>query len=97
MSAKEILQKLIEDKGGVKDSLENKESLETKSQAQENTDSVDSTFKEIQDLTKLDKETLKRNLENNPSFEDDIISIVQDITKSVDAKYSKNVSLEISV
>ncbi|MBX7491576.1 hypothetical protein [Helicobacter turcicus] len=79
MSAKEILKKLMENKESTKESLENQELSEEYS-----------TFQQIQDLTKLDKDTLERNLANNPTFEEDIISIVEELVKNVDANYSKS-------
>lgn len=50
----------------------------------------EATFNEIAKLTKLDKETLAYNLANNPNFEEDIISIVQELTQNVDSLYSSN-------
>lgn len=51
----------------------------------------DDMFSRIQDLTKLPKETLEKNFTNNPNFEDEVISIVKEITQNVDDFYqSKN-------
>lgn len=86
MSAKEILKKLMENEEGTKGFLEKfKESLENQESPKE-----DSIFQQIQDLTKLDKDTLEKNLANNSTFEEDIISIVGELVENVDAKYSKS-------
>lgn len=89
ISEGKMLEKLIESE----DSLEKHEELKK-----------DSILKKIQDLTKLSKDTLERNLTNNSNFEEDIIHIVQELVKNVDAKYSKNTldftiktSLDLSV
>lgn len=42
------------------------------------------------ELTKLDKQTLAYNLANNQNFEEDIISIVGELTQNVDSMYSSN-------
>ena len=52
-------------------------------------------FNEIAKLTKLDKDTLAYNLANNENFEEHIISIVQELTQSVDKAYALN-SLNLS-
>lgn len=50
----------------------------------------EATFNEIAKLTKLDKETLAYNLAKNQNFEEDIISIVGELTQNVDSLYSSN-------
>ena len=47
-------------------------------------------FNEIAKLTKLDKETLAYNLANNENFEENIISIVEELTQNVDSMYASN-------
>ncbi|TLD83455.1 hypothetical protein LS70_004655 [Helicobacter sp. MIT 11-5569] len=59
-----------------------KQTQDTNNQ-QEQTD----IFSQIQNLTKLPKDTLEKNLANNPNFEDEVISIVKEITQNVDNFY----------
>lgn len=63
---------------------------QTQSSIPENSTDENSTLKELMELTKLDKETLVHNLKNNPNFEDNIISIVNELTQNVDSRYASN-------
>ncbi len=81
-SLEEVMDKIVESPQSTKESLE-----KIQTQATENEDPI---FTQIQKLTKLDKQTLKNNLENNPDFEEDIIAIVQGIAQNVDRKYASN-------
>lgn len=81
----------IEALGNIKERLENQGkgengiSKENTKQTMDNATLEDNTtFAEISKLTKLDKETLAYNLQNNPNFEEDIISLVQELTQNVD-------------
>ncbi len=81
-SLEEVMDKIVESPQSTKEPLE-----KIQTQATENEDPI---FTQIQKLTKLDKQTLKNNLENNPDFEEDIIAIVQGIAQNVDRKYASN-------
>lgn len=69
--------------------------LNTQQNTQNSPDS--SLFNQLKELTKLDSKTLENNLQNNPNFEDEIISIVKGLTKSVDDFYKNKQDSTLSI
>lgn len=98
-SAEEVFKQIMENPKGVETLKSIKERLENQGKGEngiskENTKRTDdttednSTFAEIAKLTKLDKKTLAYNLQKNPNFEEDIISLVQELTQNVNRIHS---------
>jgi len=104
-SAEEVFKQIMENPKSVealkniKEKLENQGKGEngiSKANTGQTIDNVEdnSTFAEISKLTKLDKETLAYNLQKNPNFEEDIISLVQELTQNVDRIHSNTFELQ---
>lgn len=105
-SAEEVFKQIMEKDNGanilknIQEKLENQGKNSKNEISKANTgqtiDNVEdnSTFAEISKLTKLDKETLAYNLQKNPNFEEDIISLVQELTQNVDRIHSNTFELQ---
>lgn len=89
---KEELEKIARKNG-----IQNQASNQTQSLTTENSTDENSTLEELMKLTKLDKDTLKYNLKNNPNFEDNLISIVNQLTQNVDSMYASSTPVRKSL
>lgn len=95
-NSKQMMKEELEKIAG-KNGIQNQVSNQTQSLTTENSADENSTLEELMKLTKLDKDTLKYNIKNNPNFKDNLISIVNQLTQNVDSMYASNTLTKKSI